>query len=77
MPFQMEFLNGNKMFVDALSRMPSPPITINAIARNPLAQFAQNSTPLLDTDILLAQQKKDPILHKVLLAHKNLLPPAT
>ena len=58
MPFQMEFLNGNKMFVDALSRMPSPPITINAIARNPLAQFAQNSTTLLDTDILLAQQKK-------------------
>ena len=52
MPFQMEFLNGNKMFVDALSRMPSPPISINAIARNPLAQFAQNSTPLLDTCLL-------------------------
>ena len=42
MPFQMEFLNGNKMFVDALSRMPSTPIAINAIASNPLAHFAHN-----------------------------------
>ena len=70
----MEFLNGNKMFVDALSRMPSPPIATNAISTNPLSQFAQKSTPLLDLDILLAQQKRDPTIHKVLLAHKNLLP---
>ena len=77
MPFQMEFLNGNKMFVDALSQMPSSPIVTNAITSNPLAQFAQKSTPLLDLDILLAQQKRDPTLHKVLLAHKNLLPPAS
>ena len=76
-PFQMEFLNGNKMFVDALSRMPSPPIAVNAIANNPLAHFAHKSTPLLDIDILLAQQKKDPVLRKVLLAHKNLLPAAS
>ena len=72
MPFKMEFLNGNKMFVDALSRMPSPPIAVNA--SNPLAHFAHKSTPLLDLDILLAQQKKDPTLYKVLLANKNLLP---
>ena len=55
-PFKMEFLNGNKMFVDALSRMPSSPKAINAISSNPLAQFAQKSTPLLDIDILLAQK---------------------
>ena len=28
MPFTMEFLNGNKMFVDALSRPPSSPLLL-------------------------------------------------
>ena len=56
MPFKMEFLNGNKMFVGALSRMPSAPLTVNAINTNPLALFAQKTMLLLDMDILLAQQ---------------------
>ena len=68
MPFKMEFLNGNKMFVDALSRMPKATC---AISQNPLKLFSSKSTPLLDLDILLAQQKRDPALLKAIMFHQG------
>ena len=68
MPFKMEFLNGNKMFVDALSRMPK---TTCAVSQNPLKLFSSTSTPLLDLDILLAQQKRDPALLKAIMFHQG------
>ena len=68
MPFKMEFLNGNKMFVDALSRLPR---STCAVSHNPLKLFSSTSTPLLDLDILLAQQKRDPALVKAIMYHQG------
>ena len=71
MPFKMEFLNGNKMFVDALSRLPR---STCAVSHNPLKLFSSTSTPLLDLDILLAHQKRDPALVKAVMYHKGHIP---
>ena len=60
------------MFVDALSRMPK---TTCAVSQNPLKLFSATSTPLLDLDILLAHQKRDPALLKAIMYHKGHISP--
>ena len=78
MPFKMEFLNGNKMFVDALSRPPSSPI-IAAILKSPnSSQRAQPDvfapSPLLDSAIIKAHQLRDSNTSQIMLQLNNLLP---
>ena len=80
MPFKMEFLNGNKMFVDALSRPPSSPI-IAAILKSKSpnsSQLAQPDvfapSPLLDSAIIKAHQLRDSNTSQIMLQLNNLLP---
>ena len=61
MPFKMEFLNGNRMFVDALSRQPSEASeNVAAVAPpdTPFTQLAAKATPLLDSAIIIAHHWK-------------------
>ena len=61
MPFKMEFLNGNKMFVDALSRQslatPKIPDVCSIDQSMP--------TPLLDRQIIISAQQSDKVLQQV------------
>ena len=67
MPFKMEFLNGNKMFVDALSRPPSFSCAIDLGFGPPL------STSFDEQSIRTAQQE-DKEFAKLFLLHKQVAP---
>ena len=67
MPFKMEFMNGNRMFVDALSR----PTNANVLAVN-MGQGPQ--CPIIfDEQVIKSLQTADPIINNHLLFHSNIL----
>ena len=67
MPFKMEFMNGNIMFVDALSR----PTNANVLAVN-LGNGPQ--CPIIfDEQVIKSLQATDPVINNHLLFHSNVL----
>ena len=68
MPFKMEFLHGNKMFVDALSRPPS--LTCNAIDLG----FGPHLSTSFNGQVIRTAQQKNKKFAKLLLLHKQVAP---
>ncbi|MEL6275430.1 MAG: DDE-type integrase/transposase/recombinase [Bacteroidota bacterium] len=74
LPFKMEYLNGNKMFVDALSR---PPDAVSLARRNTTLELPEqvfaiaDLTATLTLNQLLTAQRNDPELQKN-ISHLNL-----
>ena len=67
MPFKMEFMNGNRMFVDALSR----PTNANVLAVN-LGNGPQCPV-IFDEQVIKSLQATDPVINNHLLFHSNIL----
>ena len=63
MPFKMEFLNGNKMFVAALSRQSS----VVPVAPDVCNIDHSIAPPLLDRQIIISAQQSDKLLQQVSL----------
>ena len=78
MPFRMEFLSGDKMFVDALSRPPASPSDIVAQISNSTDKGFLSAKSLdigpLTTELVRKAQANDPMLRNILLAKRNILP---
>ena len=68
MPFKLEFLNGNKMFVDALSRPPSISCAVD------LGFGPSLSTPF-DEQVIRTAQLKDTEFAKLFLLHNKVASP--
>ena len=70
MPFKMDFLNGNKMFVDALSRqsLASPVVPDVCNVDQSIAP------PLLDRQIIISAQQSDKVLQQVSLLLNKVWP---
>ena len=67
MPFKMEFLNGNKMFVDVLSRPPSLTCAVDLGLGPPFSTS-------LDEQVIRTAQQKDKEFAKLFLLHKQVAP---
>ena len=67
MPFKMEFMNGNRMFVDALSRQTKNVLSVD-LGMGP-------SCPVIfDEQVIRGHQTSDPDLQFHFMLHKNIIP---
>ena len=67
MPFKMDFMNGNRMFVDALSRQSKNVLAVDL-------SMGPSCPVIFDEQVIRSHQTSDPDLQLHFMQHKHIIP---